>query len=61
MNRISPYAKAAVAGGVALFGALGTALADGHVTAPEGCGIAAATLVAVGAVWRVPNSKAPDA
>jgi hypothetical protein len=54
---ISPYAKAAVAGGVALCGALGTALADGHVTLVEGCGIVAATLVAVGAVWRVPNKS----
>jgi len=48
-------AKALVAALVAAGGALGTAGADGSVTAVEWLGVVGAGVVAGLAVWRVPN------
>ncbi|WGX98715.1 hypothetical protein [Nocardioides sp. L-11A] len=58
MKNLKPYAKAVVAGTVAFCGALGTALADGNVSGVEWCGIIPATVVAIGAVFGVPNRPA---
>lgn len=58
MINLAPYRKAIVAGGAALFAALGASLTDGHLSLAEGCTAAAATFAAVGAVWRVPNARA---
>jgi hypothetical protein len=49
------YAKAVVGALVAGLTALSAALSDGQVTEAEWVGIAAATLIAAGAVWGVPN------
>ncbi len=55
------YAKALVGAVMAGLGALGTALADGHVTATEWVVIAAAAAGALGLVWGVPNApKQPE-
>lgn len=56
--KVAEYAKAVTAGVVACGGGVGTALADGHVTGQEWIGIAVATVVAVAAVFRVPNADA---
>ncbi|MFI6329846.1 hypothetical protein ACIBBG_16285 [Micromonospora chersina] len=53
-----PYAKAIVGGAVAGLTALGTALADNHVTPSEWVGVAIATLAALGIVYAVPNRPA---
>lgn len=58
MKKIAPYAKAVVAGTVAFCGTLGTALADGTVSGVEWCAIIPATVIAVGAVFGVPNRPA---
>jgi hypothetical protein len=50
------YAKAIIGALVAGAGAWGTAVADGQVTAQEWSGVVAAFLVALGAIWAVPNS-----
>lgn len=55
MNVIAPYAKAVTAALVAGLGALATALDDSAVSAQEGVTVAIALLVALGAVWAVPN------
>lgn len=52
-------AKAAVALGLAALTALGTAIADGHITGDEWVGIALAVLTAAG-VWLVPNAPTKD-
>jgi hypothetical protein len=57
---IGRYAKAFVGGAIAGLTALGTALGDNKVTASEWTVIAIATLVGLGAVWAVPNAKAPQ-
>ena len=49
-------AKAIAAGVTAFVGTLGTALADGQLDGVEIGGIVAATLVAAGLVFRVPNA-----
>ena len=51
------YAKAFVGAAVAGLGSLQIAL-DGGITAQEWVGVAIATLVALGAVWAVPNAAA---
>jgi len=51
-------AKAVVGAAVAGLGVLGTALADGKVTAAEWVGAVVAALVALGVIWRVPNKPA---
>jgi hypothetical protein len=53
---VTAYLKAVVAALVAGLGALGTALADNQVAPVEWVAVAVATLVAGGAVWRVPNA-----
>ncbi|HEX7993539.1 MAG TPA: hypothetical protein VF506_06420 [Streptosporangiaceae bacterium] len=53
------YAKAIVAAGIAGLSVLGTALADGHISAGEWVAVASATLAALGLVWGVPNAKPP--
>ena len=50
------YLKAAVGALIAGLGSAATAVTDGHVTAAEWIAIALATLVALGAVWGVPNA-----
>lgn len=59
MSTIAPYAKALVAALVAGLTALGTALADGNVEPVEWTGVIVAFLVALGAVFAVPN-KDPE-
>lgn len=53
---LSYAAKAVVAGLIAGLGTLGTALADGHVTALEGVGIATSVVLAAYGVFKIPNS-----
>ncbi len=55
---MSEYRKAIIGGAMAGLGALGTALADGHVTTAEWVVIAVAVVGAVAAVYRVPNGPA---
>jgi hypothetical protein len=50
------YLKAVVGALVAGLGALATALADNAVAPIEWVTVASATLVALGAVWGVPNT-----
>lgn len=49
------YAKAIVGAVVAGLGVLQQALDDGHVTGNEWLAVTVATLVALGAVWAIPN------
>jgi TRAP-type C4-dicarboxylate transport system permease small subunit len=58
---ISYVAKALIAAGTAGVGVLVTALGDGHVTPLEGAEIAAAALLALGAVYGVQNGPKPPA
>lgn len=51
------YAKAAVGALIAGLGVLGTALTDNAITPAEGIGAAVAALIALGAVWSVPNRE----
>jgi hypothetical protein len=51
------YAKAVMGGLTSGLGALGTALADGQVTAVEWVLVAAALVAGLGFVWGVPNAK----
>jgi hypothetical protein len=51
-------AKAIIGGVTALAGTLGTALADGQITATEYVAVAAATVVAFFAVWATKNADA---
>ncbi len=53
------YAKAIVAAVMAGLGALGTALADGSVTATEWVVVASSVFAALALVWGVPNAPAP--
>jgi len=53
------YAKALVGALIAGLGALAVALADNDVTSAEWVMVASATLVALGAVWAVPNATPP--
>lgn len=55
------YAKAIMGGLTAGLGALGTALADGQVTAIEWVLVAAAVVAGLGFVWGVPNTPQPPA
>jgi hypothetical protein len=55
--RPAEYAKAITAAVVAFLTALGVALPDG-ITPPEWVAVALATVVALGAVWAVPNAPA---
>jgi hypothetical protein len=50
-------AKAIAAGVTAFVGTLGTALADGQLDGAEIGGIVAATIVATGLVFKVPNAE----
>lgn len=58
MNRIGLYAKAITATVVALLTATNGALSDGAITPVEWSVIAGAGLLALGAVWAVPNTPA---
>lgn len=55
---LKPYAKAIVGGATAGLTALGTALADDHVTRLEWTIIAGAVLAGLGLVYAVPNRPA---
>jgi hypothetical protein len=60
MSAVLPYLKAVAAAVVTGLGSLQVAYADNVVTTREGIGVAIATLVALGAVWAVPNTpKSP--
>lgn len=52
-----PYAKVAYAALVALLGALGTALAQGGVSAQEWITVASTAVVAAGAVYGVEGTE----
>lgn len=56
MKKIAPYGKAVTGALVAGLGALGAALSDGAVSPVEAVTIASATVVALGAIWTVPNA-----
>jgi hypothetical protein len=56
LEQLPTVAKAIAAAVTAFGGALGTALADGTVTAAEWIGIAVTTVVATGAVGSTPNA-----
>lgn len=58
--QIKAVAKAVYGGAVAFVGALGTALTDGAVTPVEWCTVAGVTLAALGVIWAVPNTEAPE-
>ncbi len=51
-------AKALLAAAIATVGALATAAVDGGISLAEGLSAAAAGLIALGAVWGVPNAPA---
>lgn len=57
MNRIAPYAKALIGAVVAGLGALSVALEDGSISSQEWISIVAAFLVALGAIFAVPNAQ----
>ena len=54
---IPTVAKAIAAGATAFGGAFATAINDGSVTSGEWVTIVVATIVAVAAVWGVPNKQ----
>ena len=56
MKHLAPYLKAITAAIVAGLTALASALDDGTVTAQEWVWVVSAFLVALGAVWAVPNA-----
>lgn len=56
MKKIAPYGKAITGSVVAGLGALGAALSDGTVSPVETVTIASATVVALGAIWTIPNA-----
>ena len=64
MSRIAPYAKAVIAALVAGLGSLGAVLVDdkslGDVTDGQWIAVALAFLVALGAVFAVPNSPSSE-
>ena len=60
MNYIPMIAKAITAGVTAFAGAFATAYADQSVNAGEWVFIAAATVVAAGAVWAIPNATTKE-
>lgn len=53
------YTKAIVAALMAGLGAIGTALADGHVTATEWVVVAGAVVAGLAAVWASPANTVP--
>ena len=55
------YTKAIVAALMTGLGALGTALADGHVTATEWVIVASAVVAGLTAVWASPANTVPPA
>lgn len=60
MNNIAPYAKAVIAALVAGLSVIGASLADGGaLTAQDWVSAAIAFLVALGAVFAVPNQIPP--
>jgi hypothetical protein len=61
MNKLAPYLKAVAAFLAAGAAAAGTALADGHITPAEWCGVAVAVLGTTGAVYAVPNKRKTSA
>ena len=61
MSRIAPYAKALIAALVAGLSVIGAALAESDaLTAQDWISAALAFLVALGAVYRVPNASLPE-
>lgn len=55
---VARYAKAITGAAVAGLSVVATSMADDKVTSAEWVGAAIATLVALGAVWAVPNKQA---
>lgn len=60
MTNIGTFAKAIVGALIAGGGSLVVALDDGIVTAQEGVTCGLAFLIALGAVWGVPNARRSD-
>ena len=58
MKAISPYLKAVFGAVAAGLGAYIVAVGDGTVSAEDWGNILLAAVIAAGAVWGVPNSKA---
>lgn len=58
METVKRIAKSLTAGAAAFATWVGTATADGEITSQEYLGLLA-VVVAVAAVWRVPNTPAP--
>lgn len=56
MSKPASYVKAILAFAIAGVGALATAASDGGISLAEGLSAAAAALVALGAVYQIPNS-----
>ena len=61
MTALAPYAKAVVAAFVAGLSVLASGFADGALSWSEGIAAAIAFLVALGAVFSVPNRPTGDA
>lgn len=57
MSQPATYIKAILAAAIAGVGSLTTAAADGGVTLAEGLAALGATLVALGAVYQIPNAE----
>jgi hypothetical protein len=55
VSKLAPYLKAITAALVAGLGAVAAALDDDSLSTQEGVTVAIAFLVALGAVWAVPN------
>lgn len=59
MNAIAPIAKAVVGAAVAFISSLVTALGDNTISTQEWLTAGLAGLVALGAVWAIPNRTTP--
>lgn len=57
MSKLAPYAKAIIGALVAGLAALASALEDGSINSQEYVTIAAAFLVALGAIFAIPNAS----
>lgn len=61
MSKVAPIAKALIAALVAGLGGIAVALDDNAISAQEWVTAAVAFLVALGAVFAVPNAEPPPA
>jgi hypothetical protein len=60
VSAVSPYLKAVFGAAAAGLGAYIVAVGDGHVSGGDWGSILLAAVIAAGAVWGVPNSKASN-